>query len=171
MSAILGGIENFYRSTKSGASAIQYSKLQDVSLGGVPLLTYGLIGITTIVLATITIYESTDKEDDSSDSMTSQLPTLSATAASLNPFTPTTQLPSSTNNTAESEKSIIPNFSSSPSSTNESSLKIPEVFDKPTEPESQKEEPLPKPALGGKKKKTRGNKSKYNKTKNFKAKA
>jgi hypothetical protein len=168
MSAILGGIENFYRSTKSSATAIQYSKMQDLSLGGVPLLTYGLIGITTIVLATITIFESTDKEDDSSDSMTSQLPTLSATAASLNPFTPTP-----TNGTAESEKSIIPNFSSSPSSTNESPFKMPEILDKPAvpvpvpvpEPEPQKEEALPKPAMGGKKKKTRGNKSKNNKTK------
>ena len=165
MSAILGGIENFYRSTKSSATAIQYSKMQDISIGGVPLLTYGLIGITTIVLATITIFESTDKEDDSSDSMTSQLPTLSATAASLNPFTPTP-----TNTTSESEKNIIPNLSTSSSSTNESPFKIPEVFDKRPEEEVQKEEPLPKPALGGKKKKTRGNKSKYNKTKNFKAK-
>ena len=35
------------------------------SIYGIPLFTYGMIGITTVVLATLTIYESMDSANES----------------------------------------------------------------------------------------------------------
>ena len=43
------------------------------SIYGIPLFTYGMIGITTVVLATLTIYESMDS---SNESILSNLPSV-----------------------------------------------------------------------------------------------
>lgn len=47
------------------------------SIYGIPIFTYGMIGITTIVLATLTIYESMDSKNES---ILSNLPSVIPTS-------------------------------------------------------------------------------------------
>ena len=54
----------------------------EYSFNGVPIFTYGMIGITTFVLATITFYESVNSNDES---ILSKLPNITPTPTFLNP--------------------------------------------------------------------------------------
>jgi len=56
-----------------------FESLLSYSIGGVPIVTYGMIGLTTVVLAAATIFDDqtpAEKNADSSASLTSFLPTL-----------------------------------------------------------------------------------------------
>jgi len=66
------------------------------SFNGIPLFTYGMIGITTIVLATLTMYDSRGSTDES---ILSKLPSLN-----------TTEQPISSLNPLQTIQSNIPNF-------------------------------------------------------------
>ena len=68
----------------SSTSALDLNRLQNYSINGIPVLTYGLLGITTVVLATVTLSESSSSDtEEKQPSMVSQLP-------SLNPFSAST---------------------------------------------------------------------------------
>ena len=65
-------------------SSLDMNRLQNYSINGIPVLTYGLLGITTVVLATVTLSESSSSDTEANQpSMVSQLP-------SLNPFSAST---------------------------------------------------------------------------------
>ena len=71
----------------SSTSSLDLNRLQNYSINGIPVLTYGLLGITTVVLATVTLSESTSSDtEENQPSMVSQLP-------SLNPFSASTSTP------------------------------------------------------------------------------
>ena len=71
------------------------NRLQNYSINGIPVLTYGLLGITTVVLATVTLSESSSSDTEANQpSMVSQLP-------SLNPFS------ASTSSTSTPQPSIV----------------------------------------------------------------
>jgi len=56
-----------------------FESLLSYSISGVPIVTYGMIGLTTVVLAAATIFDDqtpAEKKEDSSASLTSFLPTL-----------------------------------------------------------------------------------------------
>jgi hypothetical protein len=154
--SILGQAQNVF-TLKTSPNTIDYSKMQNYSLGGVPVITYALIGITTIVLATITVYESTVKEGAPSDSMTSLLPSLPA-LPSFNPLS---------SSSPSSSPSSFPSLDKEPTKS-DSSQGMSDLFGGPAaaaapEPAaaapgaapgaSLEKEPGP-PATGGKKKKT-----------------
>lgn len=152
--SILGQAQNVF-TLKTSPSTIDYSKLQNYSVGGVPVITYGLIGITTLVLATITVYESMGKQDNStdnpSDSMTSLLPTL--------PTLPTLPALSTLNPLSSPSPPDSPSLDKEPSKS-DGSVGMPDLFGGPataTPPASQ--------ATGGKKKKTIRRKRNKNKNK------
>lgn len=107
MSSILGNIRDFFSDLKSRSSTIQYSHLHNLSIAGVPLFTYGLIGITTVVLASYTILDSGNEGDDNDEeesesegeSMLDKLPTVEGikdTLTNISPF--------SSDSTAESDE-------------------------------------------------------------------
>ena len=89
----------------SSTTALDLNRLQNYSINGIPVLTYGLLGITTVVLATVTLSESSSSDTEANQpSMVSQLP-------SLNPFSASTSTPSSTSTpqpciTATLDKSV-----------------------------------------------------------------
>ena len=131
------------------------------SINGVPLLTYGLIGITTIVLATVTLYESNNDEteiDIVPQTMVSQLPSIQ----SFNPFV---------SKEADTTESL---------GQEEEEEEKPEEQEQGEEPEPEEtpeenvnEETEKKGLFGGKKRKTKtikrkNKKSKQNKTKHHK---
>jgi hypothetical protein len=155
--SILGQAQNVF-TLKTSPNTIDYAKMQNYSVGGVPVLTYALIGITTIVLATITVYESTVKDDKSSEkpseSMTSLLPSLPALPElpSLNPLS--------------SSPSSSPLLDKEPTKS-DSSQGMSDLFGGPAAAPgaAQEKEPSP-PATGGKKKKTIKRKKNKNKNKN-----
>lgn len=119
------------------------------SINGVPLLTYGFIGITTVVLATVTLFESNNDVEDISiipETMVSQLPSVE----SFNPFA----------STIEEKNEQIPE-------------EEPEEEIEEAEPieEEEKEERIEKnPLLGGKKRKNKTNKRKHKKNRQNKTK-
>jgi hypothetical protein len=84
MASILTSIQDSIQSNLfSPSSALDTSKLQYYSINGVPMLTYVLLGITTVVLATVTLSESVVSNDEESEpSMLSQLPTVNPFATS-----------------------------------------------------------------------------------------
>ncbi len=93
MSLIIGKIRNFFSDINSRASAIQYSNLDKLSISGIPVFTYGLIGITTVILASYTILDSSevddnDEEDNEDESMISKLPTVEGIKDSLTKLSP-----------------------------------------------------------------------------------
>ena len=115
----------------STQSALDMNRLQNYSVNGIPILTYGMLGITTIVLATVTLSESTSVDtEEKQPSMVSQLPTLNPFAASTSP--PSTQ-PS-----IISQLPTVNPFAASNTSTQQK-------------------------AVGGRQRKTKGNKHKNNK--------
>lgn len=76
-------------------SSLDMNRLQNYSINGIPVLTYGLLGITTVVLATVTLSESSSSDTEANQpSMVSQLP-------SLNPFS------ASTSSTSTPQPSIV----------------------------------------------------------------
>ena len=76
-------------------SSLDMIRLQNYSIHGIPVLTYGLLGITTVVLATVTLSESSSSDTEANQpSMVSQLP-------SLNPFS------ASTSSTSTPQPSIV----------------------------------------------------------------
>lgn len=82
----------------SSTTALDMNRLQNYSINGIPVLTYGLLGITTVVLATVTLSESSSSDTEANQpSMVSQLP-------SLNPFSAST---SSTSTTSSPQPSIV----------------------------------------------------------------
>jgi hypothetical protein len=97
MSSIIGSIRDFFSGSKSKLSTIQYSELQSLSLNNVPLITYVLIGTTTVILASYTIIDSGNKEegeDDSDESMLDSLPStegIKETLANMSPFKSSTE--------------------------------------------------------------------------------
>jgi hypothetical protein len=79
----------------SSTTALDMNRLQNYSINGIPVLTYGLLGITTVVLATVTLSESSSSDTEANQpSMVSQLP-------SLNPFS------ASTSTTSTPQPSIV----------------------------------------------------------------
>jgi hypothetical protein len=79
----------------SSTTALDMNRLQNYSINGIPVLTYGLLGITTVVLATVTLSESSSSDTEANQpSMVSQLP-------SLNPFS------ASTSSTSTPQPSIV----------------------------------------------------------------
>jgi len=95
MNSIIGNIRDFFSDTKSKISTIQYSELQSLSLNNVPLITYVLIGVTTVILASYTIIDSGNKdkegddEGEESSSMIDKLPStegIKETISNINPF-------------------------------------------------------------------------------------
>ena len=79
----------------SSTSSLDLNRLQNYSINGIPVLTYGLLGITTVVLATVTLSESSSSDTEANQpSMVSQLP-------SLNPFS------ASTSSTSTPQPSIV----------------------------------------------------------------
>ena len=108
MSSILGNIRDFFSDLKSRSSTIQYSHLHNLSISGVPLFTYGFIGITTVILASYTILDSgnegdnddDDEEESEGESMLDKLPTVEGikdTLTNISPF--------SSDSTAETSES------------------------------------------------------------------
>ena len=76
----------------------------EYSFNNIPIFTYGMIGITTIVLATITMYESFNDMDES---ILSKLPTLTPTSTvNSNLSLPNVSLPN-LNPLKEEEKTIF----------------------------------------------------------------
>jgi len=92
MSSIIGKIRNFFSDTGSRISAIDYAHLDKLSISGVPVFTYGLIGITTVVLASYTILDSDDVDNEESEekdeSMLDKLPTVEGIKDSLTKLSP-----------------------------------------------------------------------------------
>jgi hypothetical protein len=91
MNSIIGNIRDFFSDNTSKLSAIQYSEIQSLSLNNVPLITYLLIGVTTVILASHTIidYGNKEKEGDDSSSMMDKLPStegIKETLSNFNPF-------------------------------------------------------------------------------------
>ena len=120
----------------SSISALDLNRLQNYSINGIPILTYGLLGITTVVLATVTLTESYSSDTEANQpSMVSQLP-------SLNPFSASTSTTSTTSTTSSPQPSIV------------SQLPSINPFASSTAPTQQK-------VVGGKKRKTKGNKQKH----------
>ena len=79
----------------SSTTALDLNRLQNYSINGIPVLTYGLLGITTVVVATVTLSESSSSDTEANQpSMVSQLP-------SLNPFS------ASTSSTSTPQPSIV----------------------------------------------------------------
>ncbi len=141
MSAIIGKIRNFFSDTGSRISAVDYSNLDKLSISGIPVFTYGLIGITTVVLASYTILDSGDGDDESDEgkdeSMLDKLPTVEGIKESLTKLSP---------------------FNSSESNT-----------ESEPEPQPEPEEKSETPTTGGKKNhKNRRNKTHRNKSKKSK---
>ena len=88
----------------SSTTALDLNRLQNYSINGIPVLTYGLLGITTVVLATVTLSESSSSDTEANQpSMVSQLP-------SLNPFSASTSTPSSTSTPQPSIVSQLPSI-------------------------------------------------------------
>jgi len=116
----------------SSISALDLNRLQNYSINGIPILTYGLLGITTVVLATVTLTESSSSDTEANQpSMVSQLP-------SLNPFSASTSTTSTTSSPQPSIVSQLPSIN---------------PFAAPTQQKT----------VGGKPRKTKGNKHKHNK--------
>lgn len=118
------------------------------SINEVPLLTYGLIGITTVVLATVTLFESNNDVEDINiipETMVSQLPPVE----SFNPFA----------STKEDNEPIL---------EEESVEEIEEA--EPIEEEVKEEKIEKNPLLGGRNKKNKTNKRKHKKNKQNKTK-
>jgi len=114
----------------SSISALDLNRLQNYSINGIPVLTYGLLGITTVVLATVTLSESSSSDtEEKQPSMVSQLP-------SLNPFSASTSTISTTSTPQPSMVSQLPSIN---------------PFAAPTQQK----------AVGGKPRKTKGNKQKH----------
>lgn len=86
MSSLLGTTNNGSSSITSKFSALQLSNIQNFAIGGIPVFTYGLIGITTVILATITLYDSEKKEGEEEPTLVSQLPSLTEATETMNPF-------------------------------------------------------------------------------------
>ena len=117
----------------SSTSALDLNRLQNYSINGIPVLTYGLLGITTVVLATVTLTESSSSDTEANQpSMVSQLPSLNPFSAS----TSTTSSPSSPQPSIVSQLPSINPFAASTASTQQK-------------------------AVGGKQRKTKGNKQKH----------
>jgi hypothetical protein len=99
MSSIIGNIRDFFSDINSRASTIQYSKLHNLTIGGIPLFTYGLIGITTVVLASVTILDSgeqDEEENEEDESMLNNLPTVEGikeTLSNISPFSSSEESP------------------------------------------------------------------------------
>ncbi len=99
MSSIIGNIRDFFSDMNSRASTIQYSKLHNLTIGGIPLFTYGLIGITTVVLASVTILDSgeeDEEEHEEDESMLNSLPTVEGikeTLSNISPFSSSEESP------------------------------------------------------------------------------
>lgn len=117
MSSIIGNIRDFFSDMNSRASTIEYSKLNNLTIGGVPLFTYGLIGITTVVLASYTILDygddDSDEEDENEKSMLNSLPTVEGIKETLNNISPfsssgetPSEMPKEEENEEEKEESI-----------------------------------------------------------------
>jgi hypothetical protein len=53
-----------------------FTTYPDYSFYGVPFGIYAMMGVTTVILATMTIYDSNNSSSTSSESITSQLPNL-----------------------------------------------------------------------------------------------
>jgi hypothetical protein len=53
-----------------------FTTYPDYSFYGVPVGIYAMMGVTTVILATMTIYDSNNSTSASSESITSQLPNL-----------------------------------------------------------------------------------------------
>lgn len=116
----------------SSTTALDMNRLQNYSINGIPVLTYGLLGITTVVLATVTLSESSSSDTEANQpSMVSQLP-------SLNPFSASTSTTSTPQPSMVSQLPSINPFAASTASTQQK-------------------------AVGGKPRKTKGNKHKNNK--------
>jgi hypothetical protein len=81
MASILDSIQKSINNNLfSPASALEINRMQYYSINGTPMLTYGLLGITTVVLATVTLSESVPSEPEEKEtSLVSQLP-------NINPF-------------------------------------------------------------------------------------
>jgi len=111
----------------SSTSSLDMNRLQNYSINGIPVLTYGLLGITTVVLATVTLSESSSSDtEENQPSMVSQLP-------SLNPFS------ASTSTTSTPQPSMV------------SQLPSINPFAAPTQQKT----------VGGRQRKTKGNKHKH----------
>lgn len=115
MSSIIGNIRDFFSGTKSKLSNIQYSELQSLSLNNVPLITYILIGTTTVILASYTILDSgnredeDDEEDESDKSMLDSLPStegIKETLANMSPFKSSTEQETSEEKEENANKTV-----------------------------------------------------------------
>ena len=160
MSSIIGSIRDFFSDKTSKLSTIQYSELQSLSFNGIPTMSYVLIGVTTVILASYTILdsgESTEENDEDKDeSMLDKLPSMEGIKDTLSNFSPFKSSESSESSPPKEEESASP--------------KEEEKEEEPPAP--QEEEPAEKKEsiIGGKKNKrnkTHSNKksvSKKNKT-------
>lgn len=92
MSSIIGKIRDFFSDTGSRISTVDYANLDKLSISGIPVFTYGLIGITTVVLASYTILDYGDDDDEDSgekdESMLDKLPTVEGIKDSLTKLSP-----------------------------------------------------------------------------------
>ena len=127
------------------------SEFINLQIYGVPVLTYGLIGTTTAILAYAT-YISGLGETISNTATTGSLPESSL--GSINPLSAFTPITASTENDKSKPDSIIENLNPFASSEGE-----------PKEPSTGEENEPPKTSGGGKKRKRKTPKSKLKKHK------
>jgi hypothetical protein len=143
MNNFIGGVRNLFSSTSSSISAKDYSKLPNLSIGGMPLLTFGLMGVTTVVLATITLSESSGKSENE-ESFVSKLPSMSTAPNPVVPGeAPIPPAPITSDN--------APPELTSPEENKEEAAEEPKEEEPPAEEEKKEEAAAPAPATGGKK--------------------
>lgn len=154
-------LNSFFGNIKSKFKAIEYSNIDYLSIKGIPFFTYGLIGITSIVLASITLQEATNDITSSSESMVKSLPSLGNITNTITK----TLTPKSSSGT---EGSVISNMTTGLSNNISNTIKettssLPKVSE--LNPVEIKQPPPPQ--NGGKKNKTKYSKKnkKINKTK------
>jgi hypothetical protein len=100
----------------SSTTALDMNRLQNYSINGIPVLTYGLLGITTVVLATVTLSESSSSDTEANQpSMVSQLP-------SLNPFSASTSSTSTPQPSIVSQLPSLNPFTASTASTQQKTV-------------------------------------------------
>lgn len=144
MNNFIGSVSNLFSSASSSINTKDYSKLPNVSIGGMPLLTFGLMGVTTVVLATITLSESSGKSENE-ESFVSKLPSMSTAPNPVVPGeAPIPPAPITSDN--------APPELTSPEENKEEAAEEPKEEEPPAEEEKREEEAAaPAPATGGKK--------------------